>query len=230
MIVRAAALTVLLLLLAPASALAAPPRWHVRTANTGGSAFLLARRARGRRPGGSACLRASDARGDRRLVVVDERRRGATHVLELRVGSTRRTLATGRHGFECVHVGHDGNDRLTVSWNVIPGQTGPRRAFAWTQARGVQPIELPGNRSVSDADLTVGQDGSALLALWRGDGIYASRRAPRGASFGPAVKLADASVFRVFAAGRVVAWTAKGHAFASVDLGAPQDLGPGADL
>src|SRR4051795_4142902 len=117
MIVRAAALTVLLLLLAPASALAATPQWHVRTANTGGSAFLLA----------------TDARGDRRLVVVDERRRGATHVLELRVGSTRRTLATGRHGFEGVHVGHDGGDRLTVTWNVIPGARGPRRAYAWTQ-------------------------------------------------------------------------------------------------
>src|SRR3954466_9155348 len=79
MIVRAAALTVLLLLLAPASALAATPQWHVRTANTGGSAFLLA----------------SDARGDRRLVVVDERRRGATHVLELRGGSTPRPRGGG---------------------------------------------------------------------------------------------------------------------------------------
>src|SRR3954462_9320680 len=113
---RRLTLLLLLLLIAPASALAAA-QWHVRTANTGGEAFLLA----------------SDARGDRRLVVVDERRRGASHVLELRIGSTRRTLATGRHGFEGVHVGHDGRDRLTVSWNVIPGAGGPRRAFAWTQ-------------------------------------------------------------------------------------------------
>src|SRR4051812_24104791 len=155
----------LLLLLAPASALAAA-QWHVRTANTGGSAFLLA----------------TDARGDRRLVVADERRRGATHVLELRVGSTRRTLATGRHGFEGVHVGHDGSDRLTVSWNVIPGARGPRRAYAWTQAGGVQPIPLSGNSSVSAADLAVAQDGSAVLALWRRDGIYASRRAARAAA------------------------------------------------
>src|SRR3954454_6940670 len=128
MIVRAAALIVLLLLVAPASALAATPRWHLRTATTGGWPFLLA----------------TDARGDRKLVVVDERRRGATHVLELRVGSTRRTLATGRPGLNGVHVGHDGADRLTVSWNVIPGPSGPRRAFAWTQSCGVQRIPLGG--------------------------------------------------------------------------------------
>src|SRR4051794_23741984 len=143
-LMRALVLILLALLIAPASALAATPQWRVRTANTGGSAFLLA----------------TDARGDRRLVVADERRRGATHVLELRVGSMRRTLATGRHGFEGVHVGHDGSDRLTVTWNVIPGRKGPRRAFAWTQAGGVQRIALSGNHSVSDAALSVAQDGS----------------------------------------------------------------------
>jgi hypothetical protein len=211
---RTFALTLLALLVAPASALAATPQWHVRTVATGGAAFLVA----------------SDARGDRRLVVADDRRRGATHVLELRVGSTRRTLATGRHGFEGVHIGHDGRDRLTVTWNVIPGRKGPRRAFAWTQAGGVQRIALSGNQSVSDAALSVAQDGSAVLALWRSDGIYVSRRAAGDDSFGAPVHLTGAADFQILAAGRVVAWTSKGHAFASVDLAAPQDLGPASDL
>jgi hypothetical protein len=214
---RAAALAFLLLLIAPASALAVP-QWHVRTVATGGPALLLA----------------SDARGDRRLVVADERRRGSTHVLELRVGQSRRTLATGRHGFEGVHVGHDGSDRITVTWNVIPGTSGPRRAFAWTQADGVREISAGGNSSVSAADLAVAPDGSAVLALWRRDGIYASRR-PAGGTFGTPVHLTGAADFGVLAAtgptGReVVAWTANGHAMASVDLAAPQDLGPGSDL
>src|SRR4051812_25819676 len=87
---RTFSLTLLLLLALPATALGA--QWHVRTASTGGAAFL----------------RATDGRGDRRLVVADERLRGRTHILELRIGSTRRTLASGLHGFEEVHIGHDG--------------------------------------------------------------------------------------------------------------------------
>jgi hypothetical protein len=211
---RTFALTLLALLVAPVSALAASPQWHVRTVATGGPAFVVA----------------SDARGDRRLVVADDRRRGATHVLELRVGSTRRTLATGRHGFEGVHIGHDGRDRLTVTWNVIPGRKGPRRAFAWTQAGGVQRIALSGNHSVSDAALSVAQDGSAVLALWRSDGIYVSARGAGDRAFRAPVQITGAADFQILAAGRVVAWTSKGHAFASIDRAAPQDLGPASDL
>jgi hypothetical protein len=153
----------------------------------------------------------------------------------MRIGTKRTTLATGLHGFENVHAAHDGGDRETVTWNVIPGQTGSRRAFAWTQAGGVQEIAGGGTHSFSDAGLSVASDGSAMLALWRSDGIFAAVRPPSDTKFGAPVQLADRADFPVLAAagpgGRsVVAWTSDGHVQASVDLAAPQDLGPGDDL
>jgi hypothetical protein len=218
---RTATLTFLLLLIVPASALAVP-QWHVRTLATGEGTFL----------------RASDARGDRRLVLVDERLHGAEHVLDLRIGQTRRILATGRHGFEDVRVGHDGRDRVTVTWAVIPGDKGPRRAYAYTQGVGAQLIGGATNRSVSNTALSVAPDGSAVLALWRSDGIFASRR-DGGGRFGAPVQLGGPADFFILAGagpgGRaVVAWAAKGRLMAAVapgagDFQAPQDLGPGTD-
>ena len=62
-------------------------------------------------------LRGVDARPDRVPMILDERVKGPTSSLELRVGSKApQTIATGKHSFGDLHVDHDDRGALVVAW------------------------------------------------------------------------------------------------------------------
>ena len=164
------ALLIIVLVLSAAPAPAAARLWNAHTLATGEQTFLAG----------------LDALPDGRTVLVDQRRHAGTNRLELRVGSGYRVLATGRHTFDDVLVGHDDSSRVTVTWAQVPAAGGARRAFAWSQETGPQQVSAAAGHSASVFDLGVAGDGGAGVAFFQGAVTYVARRSPGAARFGDA--------------------------------------------
>jgi len=161
-------------------------------------------------------LRGVDARPDRAPVILDERVSGGVSSLELRVGSKApQTIATSRHSFGDVRVGHDSRGALVVAWDALPASGSSRQLFVWSAAAGAPQQLTTGTRSTSLQSLAVAGDGGAVLTGWNGGGLVVARRAPGADPFGPVTTLAtDVALGSASAAGpggrAVVAWTKQG--------------------
>jgi hypothetical protein len=160
-------------------------------------------------------LRGVDARPDRVPVILDERVKGATHSLELRVGSKApQTLDSGRHSYLDLHVDHDDRGALVVGWSRVPDSGGARQLFVWSAAAGTTQLTT-GAQSTSLESLDVAGDGGAVLTGWNRTGLMVARRAPGAQAFGAAITLApDVDLQSSAAAGpggrAVVAWSTGG--------------------
>jgi hypothetical protein len=198
----------------PASAPAGP--WQVHTLATGDPTFLSA----------------LDARPDHVRLLVDDRDRGATDQLELRVGTTGyHLLDTARGTFQAVQIAHDALGRPTVAWGRTRGHGGVREAFVWSAEGGRQELDLP--RSVVQLSLTVAPDGSAVLAASTATAIYAAQR-PVDGPFSALVQVGPTDGFDVATGagpgGRaIVAWARDGALYAAAapagaPFGTPQAL------
>jgi hypothetical protein len=160
-------------------------------------------------------LRGVDARPDRVPMILDERVKGPTSSLELRVGSKApQTIATGRHSFDDVHIDHDDRGAPVVAWSTVPNAGGARQLFVWSAGAGTVQLTT-GTQSTSLESLDVAGDGGAVLAGWNRDGLVVARRTPGAQAFGAAATLAtDVDPEPTAAAGpgerAVVAWTKVG--------------------
>jgi hypothetical protein len=173
---RPALLIVTAALLAAACAtpaVASARLWHAHTLGTREQTFL----------------RGLDALPDGRIVLLDQRRHAGTNRLELRIGSAYRVLATGRHNFDDVFVGHDNSSRVTVTWAQVPDAGAARRAFVWTAETGAQQVSTVAGRSASVMDLGVASDGGAAVSIFQGAAAYVARRAPGAARFAVAEQI-----------------------------------------
>jgi hypothetical protein len=181
-----------------AGATPAPAAWHVHTL-TNAETFL----------------RGVDARPDRVPMILDERVKGPTSSLELRVGrKAPQTIATGRHSFDDVRVDHDDRGTPVVAWSTVPSAGGARQLFAWSAGAGTVLLTTD-TQSTSLESLDVAGDGGAVLTGWNRNGLVVARRTPGAQAFGAAVTLAtDVDPGPTGAAGpgerAVVAWTKAG--------------------
>jgi hypothetical protein len=194
----------------PASAPAGP--WHTHTLGTGDPTFL----------------RGLDARPDHVRLLVDERDRGPTNQLELRVGNSGyHLLDTARGTFQATQIAHDALGRPTVAWGRTPDRGGVREAFVWSAEGGRQELDVP--RSVVQISLTVAPDGSAVLAASTASAIYAAQR-PVDGPFGELAQVGTTDGFDVATGagpgGRaIVAW-AQGGSVQAVAAPAGAPFGP----
>jgi hypothetical protein len=160
-------------------------------------------------------LRGVDARPDRVSMILDERVKGPTSTLELRVGSKApQAIATGKHSFGDVHIDHDDHGAPVVAWSAVPNAGGARQLFVWSAGAGTVQL-TSGTQSTSLESLDVAGDRGAVLTGWSRNGLVVARRTPGAQAFGAAATLAtDVDLEPSGLAGpggrAVVAWTKAG--------------------
>jgi len=140
---------------------------------------------------GSAIALGADG-GPRGIAVVLERRPAGrrTRILEERLGSRVRRIATSRNGFGPLELDHDRRGSRTHAWSAIPPGGGPRSVFVGEPGQGVRRLIATGANTLLTA-LDVAPSGAAVLAAWSRDGVFVTSRPP-GGRFGPPVRIAGA--------------------------------------